>query len=124
MKHHRKTIGKHTQKKNGMRKTMKGGGWSNPFTWFSSTTENTTETTSDNIHVAPVTTIPSKPFSLSEFFGLNKNTDTPPTAMVNNNNNTGTGTGTSTGTGTGGYMGGKRRSKTAKKNCPKKGGGK
>lgn len=105
MKHHRKTVGKHTQKKNGMRKTMKGGYW--PFT-SETTTETTTETPSKTLTE-----------SISDFVSslLPKKTDTPVTPVTplpqpNNNNNTG------------GYMGGKRKGKTAKKPCPKKGGGK
>lgn len=118
MKHHRKTVGKHTQKKNGKRKTMKGGFWQ--FT--SSTSENTPVTTSEP--VAPVDTTPSKPFSFFDFFSLPKKTDTPvtppPLSQIDNNNNNNS----INNTGTGGYMGGKRKGKTAKKPCPKKGGGK
>jgi len=122
MKYHRKTVGKHNQKKNGMRKTMKGGGWFWPFT--SSTTVNTNDT-SNTTSVAttpdtttPVATTPSKPFSFSEFFGFTKKTDTlpPPTSSIT--------LPPPTSSNTGGYMGGKRRSKTAKKYCAKKGGGK
>ena len=111
MKHHRKTVGKHTQKKNGMRKTMKGGFW--PFTSSTPVT-----TSSDITYVAPVdTTQSTKSYSkiIYDFFDFTKKTDTPVTPPLpneNNNNNTG------------GYMGGKRKGKTAKKPCPKKGGGK
>jgi hypothetical protein len=127
MKHHRKTVGKHCQKKNGMRKTMKGGDWTNPFTWkLSFTSDSTTSdsTTSDTTtpDTTTDTTTPSKTFfsflpSLSSFLSSSKTAETPPPPppppQVDNNN-----------TGTGGYMGGKRKGKTAKKNCPKKGGGK
>ena len=83
-----------------MRKTMKGGGWF----W------------SDTPVSAPVTTTPSKSLSesISDFFSplLPKKTDTPVTSVTPQPNNIG------------GYMGGKRKGKTAKKPCPKKGGGK
>ena len=120
MKHHRKTVGKHWQKKNGTRKTMKGGDWTNPFTWFSSTTSDSTTSDSTTSDTTTDTTTTSKPFSLynylpslPSFLSSSKTAETSP-QVVNNNNNTGTG----------GYMGGKRKGKTAKKPCAKKGGGK
>jgi len=125
MKHHRKTVGKHWQKKNGMRKTMKGGDWTNPFTWFSSTTSDSTTSDSTTSDTTTDTTTTSKPFSLYEnlpslpslpsFLSSSKTAETPQHVVNNNNNNN---------TGTGGYMGGKRKGKTAKKPCAKKGGGK
>ena len=111
MKHHRKTVGKHTQKKNGMRKTMKGG------YWFYKGPDDSVTKSSDTS--APAVVSSSAPSIYDKFlsFFSSKKTDTPVTPVtpppqpINN-------------TETGGYMGGKRKGKTAKKPCPKKGGGK
>ena len=84
-----------------MRKTMKGGGWFWPDVTTSSDTTEPTKTYLERIF---------------DFFNFSKTAEPASTTPTLD-----TTTPTSN---TGGYMGGKRKGKTAKKPCPKKGGGK